>query len=79
MFNNFFSENRAVYKIIWKNIVEPERPQVATWRMRITCCISKSTNTHPEYVTLIAFSLQQYLHEHTSMLRCGTLSVLFFT
>jgi hypothetical protein len=25
----FLSENRAVYKIIWKNIVEPDRPQMA--------------------------------------------------
>jgi len=26
LFNDFF-ENRAVYEIIWKNIVEPDRPQ----------------------------------------------------
>jgi hypothetical protein len=24
----FFLENRAVYEIMWKNIVEPDRPQV---------------------------------------------------
>jgi hypothetical protein len=29
MFNNFFSENRAVYEIMWKNTVEPERPQIS--------------------------------------------------
>ena len=30
MFSNFFfSENRAVYEIMWKNIVEPDRPQHA--------------------------------------------------
>jgi len=23
-----FSENRAVYEIMWKNVVEPERPQI---------------------------------------------------
>ena len=28
MFNNFFSENRVVYEIMWKNAVEPERPQM---------------------------------------------------
>ena len=30
MLNNFFPENRAVYEIMWKNIVEPERPQMTT-------------------------------------------------
>jgi hypothetical protein len=28
MFNNFFSENSAVYKIMWENMVEPDRPQM---------------------------------------------------
>ena len=39
------------------------------WRMRITCWISKATDTHSEYVILIAFPLQQWLHERASMLR----------
>jgi hypothetical protein len=51
MFNNFF--NRAVYEIMWKNIAEPERPQMTIWRMRLTCCITKATDRHPEYVTPI--------------------------
>jgi hypothetical protein len=29
-FNNFFSENRTFYEIIWKKLVEPERPQITT-------------------------------------------------
>jgi len=33
------------------------------WRMRITCWLTKATNTHSEYVILIAFPLQQCLHE----------------
>jgi hypothetical protein len=28
VFNDFFSENRAVYEIIWKNMVELDRPQM---------------------------------------------------
>ena len=28
MFNNFCSENRAVYEIMWKDMVEPERQQM---------------------------------------------------
>ena len=56
MFNNFlFFENRAVYEIMWKNIVGPDRPQVTIWRRRIACWIPKDTNTPSEYVTLIAF------------------------
>jgi hypothetical protein len=35
----------------------------------LSCCISKVTNTHTEYVTLIAFPIQQWLYEHASMFR----------
>ena len=28
IFNNLFSENRVVYEIMWKNIVESDRPQM---------------------------------------------------
>jgi hypothetical protein len=38
------------------------------WRMRISCWILKSVNTHSEYVVLIDFLLQQWLHETASML-----------
>jgi hypothetical protein len=70
MFNNiFFFENRAIYEIMWKNIVQRDRPQMTIWRMRIACWIPKATNTHSQYVILIAFPLQQWLHERTSMLR----------
>jgi len=51
VFDNFSSlENRTVYEIMWKNIVQPGRPQMAIWRMRIACWKSKATNTHSEYV-----------------------------
>jgi hypothetical protein len=56
---NILFENRAVSEIIWKNFVEPERLQVAIWRMRIACWIPKATNTHSQYVILIAFPPQQ--------------------
>ena len=39
------------------------------WRMRVACWIPKATNTHSEYVILIAFPLQQWLYEWASMLR----------
>jgi hypothetical protein len=37
--------------------------------MRIACWVSKPTNTHSEYVILIAFPQQQWLHERASILR----------
>jgi hypothetical protein len=65
----FFFENRAVYEIMWKNTVERGRQQMAIWRMRVAWWIIKATNTHSEYVILIAFRLQQWLHERASMSR----------
>jgi len=67
--NTFLFENRAVYEIMWKYIVERGRPQMAIWRMRIACWIPKATNTHSDYVRIIAFPLQQRLCEGVSVLR----------
>jgi hypothetical protein len=78
MFSNFFSENRAFYEVIWKNMVEPDRPHDNTvWPMRFSCWISKATGTHSEYVIRIAFSRQQWLRERSSML-CLYLHCLSF-
>ena len=38
-----------------KNIVEPGRSQMTIWCIRIACWIPKDTNTHSQYVILIAF------------------------
>ena len=46
-----FSENRAVYEIMWKNVVETSRPQMTIRRMPIACWISEATNTQSECVT----------------------------
>jgi len=64
--NLFFSENHAVYEVMWKNIVEPDRPQITIWRM---LSAHLSTNTRSEYVVPIAFPLQQWLEERPCMLR----------
>ena len=54
MFNIFFPPKKGTFcEIMWKNMVEPERPQVTTFRMRIACWIPKATNTHSEYVILL--------------------------
>jgi hypothetical protein len=68
MLNNFFFfESHAVYEILWKNIVELDRPQIIIWCMRIAYLITKATNTHSEHVILTVFSRQQWLHEHASV------------
>jgi len=46
------------------------------WRMRIACWIPKATNTHTEYVIVIAFPLQKWLHKRYVI---RTLPVLFTT
>ena len=46
---------------MWKNIKQLDKAQMM--RMRIACCISKTTNTDLKYVILIAFPPQLWLHE----------------
>jgi hypothetical protein len=58
-----FFENRVVYEIMWKNIVERGVSLMTIWRMRILYWTPKATNTHSGCVILIAFPLQQWLHE----------------
>ena len=81
VFSNFvfFSENRAFCEKMWKkNTVKRGRPQMTIWRIRIACQITKATNTHSEYVTLIPFPLQQWLHERASILLCVHYIVFYF-
>ena len=65
----FFFENRAVYEIMWKNIVEPGKPQVTIWCMRIACWIPRAIYTRSEYVILTVFTVQQWLYS-TNAPRC---------
>ena len=59
MINTFVFVNRAVYEIVWKNIVEPGTPQTTICSMHIACWIPRATNTHSDYIKLIPFPLQQ--------------------
>jgi len=54
---------------MWKNIVERDRSQMTIWRMRKACWIPRATNAKSDCVILIAFPLQQWLHERASVLR----------
>jgi hypothetical protein len=61
---------------VWKNIVEPRRPQMTIWRMRIACWIPKATNTLSHHVVFIAFPGRHWLHERALMLRCKYIACL---
>jgi len=54
---------------MWNNTVEPDRPRMTIWRMRIVCWIHKATNKHTRSIILNAFPLQQWLNKRTSLLR----------
>ena len=60
-------KSHAIYEIIWKNTVELDRPQ-----MKCGACTLHAgylgSNTHLEYIVLIAFPLQQWLHVCASLL-----------
>jgi hypothetical protein len=55
--NNVF-KNRAVYEIIWKNIVQPGRPQKKIWRMVNAYWVLKAISTSSDYAMFIAFPQQ---------------------
>ena len=71
----FFFENRFVYEIMWKNMVERGRPRITIWCMRIACWIPKATNTHSEYVILTAFPLHLVSRKRLTYVT-GTMPVL---
>jgi len=50
-------------------MIEPNRP--------IACWMNKATITHSEYVIIIAFPQQQWLHLRASLLYYSSLPVLF--
>ena len=61
-----FSENRAVYEEMSKNVVEPERLHMAIWR-RIACLIIKATRvqTHASVSAPRPTRMQTHARTHT--------------
>ena len=58
---------------LWDNVEKYGRARQAKYdniirRMRFACCIPKATDTHSEYIILIASPWQQWLRERVSML-----------
>jgi len=52
---------------MWKNIVDPARPQMTIRSMHIASWITETTNAHSENVIIITFTLQRLFHESASM------------
>jgi len=70
VFNNFLLfENCAISGLMRRYIVDPCRPQMKIRHICTSRHVPIATNTHSEYAILIAFPLQQLLHQHISMLR----------
>ena len=53
---------------MWENIAEPDGPRITLWRMRIECCITKSTNTL-RICNTYCFSITKVVSKRASMLR----------
>jgi hypothetical protein len=77
--NFFFPENRTVYEIMSKNMVDPEGPKndVIIWHIRVACWINKATrtharehaHTHSQTCTAYCFSTATIIRERTLILR----------
>jgi hypothetical protein len=52
---------------------------MAIWRVRIAWWVTKGTDTYSEYVIIIAFPLQQWLHDRASVLRYTYIACRVFT
>jgi hypothetical protein len=72
-----FSKNLAVDEIMWKSVVEPDRPQMTIWPMRIACWIPNTTKTHSECIIVIVFALQKWLHERASVVSFTCIVCIF--
>jgi len=70
MFNNFFKKSCILRDNVKKYGTHRQATvDTAVRYMRFVCWVNKASDKRPEYVTLIAFSRQQWLRERVSMLR----------
>ena len=70
MFNTVFPEDLALFDKMWKNVVEPDRPPITMWQMRLARWFPKATDTHSEYEIYIACPRQKSVGECAALLRC---------
>jgi len=66
---SFFSDNHAVYDIMWKNMVQPDT---------FVCRITKCTNPPTEYVMLFNGNIGYANAPQYNVLRIGLLLVLLY-
>jgi len=67
-FSKFFFFNCAIYEIMWKNIVEPDRPQMTIWCMHVASWITKATNTIMIYNTYCFSTATVVARTHLSVM-----------
>ena len=63
----FFFENRAIYEIMWKTVVQPDRSQTTIQLVRFACWITTATDKHFENVKH-CFSMATIVSELASIL-----------
>ena len=63
---------------MWKNTVQPDRPQMITWRMRIACWIPKATNTHTTQIVQCSFHWNKGCTKASQCYVIRTLPVVLF-
>jgi len=68
MCNSFIYGNRIFYEIMWKKFcrVEEATADIYNTVHAFACWVIKTTDTHSEYVTLIAVPHKKILSEHAS-------------
>ena len=77
LFSRTSSKNLAVYEIMWKNIVEPDRAQMTniTRRLCFACFITKDyththTHTHTQKYVIYCFPRKKWSRGRASILPC---------
>jgi len=70
-------ENRAVYKIMWKKVGGPGRPQKTIRRIRIAWWITKAINRHSEFLTHCLSTAKVVAQKRLCVMFIRILSLLF--
>jgi len=69
LYSVIFFENLAFYVVTWTILYSPVNHKWQTiWSIRIACWVPMSTNAYSEHIIVIAFPLQQWLQERSSVL-----------
>ena len=78
LYVQYFSKNCTFHEMMWKNMVQPDRPNMMC--MHTGCWITKTTDTHLEHVILTAFPLQTtFAQTHLNVTFIHTLPALLIT